>query len=159
VSDSASERPEDARFVLAAPPPIRSLAISSVVALIAAVMIVLGTALDLPQVVAIAGIVLMIFAIVLAAVALVLTARLRTTLILDAQSITITRGRQRRAVSWSMIESVKAQGPRLLLITRPEGGPDATVMNPRGGNDATYVALITEIQQRLNADRGYRQIS
>jgi hypothetical protein len=81
VSDAAGERPEEARFVLAAPPPLRSLAISSVAALIAAAMIVLGNALDLPRAAAIAGIGVMIFAIVLAALALILTVRLRTTLI------------------------------------------------------------------------------
>jgi hypothetical protein len=58
-----------------------------------------------------------------------------------------------------MIDHVKVRGPRLLLITRPDDGPDATVINSRGGNDATFVALMTEIQRRLNADRGYRQIS
>ena len=101
----------------------------------------------------------MIFAVVLIVVALVLTLRLRTTLIVDPQSITIIRGRRRRAVPWSMIDRVRMQGPRLLLITTPEGGPDALVINPRGSTDATFSALIAEIQSRLNADRGYRPIS
>jgi hypothetical protein len=147
-----------ARFVLTALPPLRSLAISSVSALIAAAMVVLGTALELPQAVAIAGMGLMIFAVVLAAVALVLTARLRTTLILDSQSISITRGRHRRVLPWSMIQTVKMQGPRVLLIT-PEARPDAEIINPRRSTDATFAALISEIQRRLNADRGYRRIS
>jgi hypothetical protein len=159
VSDSATEHAEETRFVLTAPPPLRSLAISSVAAVIGAAMIVIGSALELPQAVAIAGIGIMIFAIVLAVVALVLTLRLRTTLILNQQSITLIRGRHRRAVPWSMIDSVKLQGPRLLLITEPEAGPHAVVINPRGSTDATFAALVTEIQSRLNADRGYRQIS
>jgi membrane protein YdbS with pleckstrin-like domain len=159
VSDSAEERPDQARFVLTALPPLRSLAISSVSAVIAAAMIVFGAALELPQAVAIAGIVLMVFAVVLAVVALLLTARLRTTLILDSQSITIARGRHRRVVPWSMIQTVKMQGPRLLLITAPEAGSDAEIVNPRPSTDATLAALIAEIQRRLNADRGYRRIS
>jgi hypothetical protein len=157
VSDSATEHAET-RFVLTAPPPLRSLGISSVAAVIAAAMIVFGSALDLPQAVAIAGIGIMIFAIALAVVALVLTRRLQTTLILDSESITISCGRHRRALPWSMIDSVKLRGSRLLLITAHEAGPDAVVMNPRGSTDATFAALITEIQSRLNADRGYRQI-
>ena len=159
MSDSAKERPDQTQFVLTPLPPLRSLAISSVAAVIAAATIVFGSALELPQPVAIAGMGLMIFAVVLAVVALVLTVRLRTTLIVDPQSITIIRGRHRRVVPWSTIASVKMQGPRLLLITMPEGGPDAIVINPRGSTDATFGALITEIQSRLNADRGYRQIS
>jgi hypothetical protein len=101
----------------------------------------------------------MIFAIVLALVALVLTVRLRTTLILDSRSITIIQRRHHRVVPWSRIDRVKIQGVRLLLITEPEGGPDAAVVNPRGSNDATFAALIAEIQRHLNADRGYRPIS
>jgi hypothetical protein len=145
--------------VLAPPPPIRSLAISAVVAVVSAAMIVLGAALQLPQVVMIIGIGLIAFAVVLAVVALAFTVRLRTTLILSPQSITIIKGRRRRVVAWSMIDRVKMQGARLLLITKPEGGPDATVHNPRPTTDAAFSALITEIRKRLDADRGYQRLS
>jgi hypothetical protein len=159
VSDAISERRAETRFTLAPPPPVRSLAISAVAALIAVVMIVLRSALDLPAALSIAAIVVMIFAIVLALVALVLTVRLRTTLILDSRSITIIRRRHRTVVSWSRIDRVKMQGARLLLITEPEDDPDVAVVNPRGSDDATFAALVAEIQRRLNADRGYRPIS
>jgi hypothetical protein len=121
-------------------------------------MIVLGSAFDLPQAIVIAGVGLMIFAVILAVVALVLTVRLRTTLVLDPKSITIINGRRRQVVPWSMIDVVRRQGSRLLLITKPEGGSDITVLNPRAETDATFSALIAEIQKRLNADRGYRQV-
>jgi hypothetical protein len=159
VSDSGAPRPPEARFTLTAPPPVRSLAISAVAAVLAALVIVLGSALELPQAVTIAGAGLMIFAVALAVVALVLTTRLRTTLILDSESITIIKGRRRSVVPWSMIDIVRSQGPRLLLITKPEGGSDVTVVNPRAATDATFSALIIEIQKRLDADRGYRQVS
>jgi hypothetical protein len=138
---------------------VRSLAISAGAAVIAAAMIVLGSALNLPQVIVIAGVGLMILAVILAVVALVLTGRLRTTLVLDPKSITIINGRRRQVVPWSMIDVVRRQGARLLLITKPEGGSDVTVLNPRAETDATFSALIVEIQKRLNADRGYRQLS
>jgi hypothetical protein len=137
---------------------VRSLAISAVAAVIAAAMIVLSSALDLPRVVMIAGVSLMIFATSLAVVALVLTARLRTTLLLDAESITIINGRRRRVVAWSTIEVVRRQGPRLLLITKPGDGEDATVINPGTATDATFGALIAEIQRRLDVDRGYGRV-
>jgi hypothetical protein len=138
---------------------VRSLAISAGAAVIAAAMIVLGSALNLPQVIVIAGVGLMILAVILAVVALVLTGRLRTTLVLDPKSITIINGRRRQVVPWSMIDVVRRQGARLLLINKPEGGSDVTVLNPRAETDATFSALIVEIQKRLNADRGYRQLS
>jgi hypothetical protein len=158
VSDTGGPRPQEARFALTAPPPVRSLAISAVAAVIAAAMIVLSSALDLPRVVMIAGVSLMIFATSLAVVALVLTARLRTTLLLDAESITIINGRRRRVVAWSTIKVVRRQGPRLLLITKPGDGEDATVINPGTATDATFGALIAEIQRRLDVDRGYGRV-
>ena len=127
--------------------------------MIAAGMIVLGSALDLAQVVMIAGVIVMIFAVALAAVAVALTLRLRTTLALDPESITIIRGRRRRVLGWSTIDFVRRQGRRLLLITKPGSGSDVTVVNPRAETDATFSALIVEIQQRLDANRGYRHVS
>ena len=138
---------------------MRSFAISAAAAVTAAAMIVLTSALQLPRAVAVAGIIIMIFAVVLAAVALVLTVRLRTTLILDTRSITIITGRHRRALEWSMIDSVTMQGPRLVLLTKPDDGPDATLINPRASADATFLALVAEIGRRLDADRGYKRIS
>jgi len=158
VGDSDTSRSQQVRFALTAPAPVRSLAISAVAAVIAAAMIVLGSAFDLPPAVTIAGVCLMIFACVLAVVALVLTARLRTTLALDPESITIIKGRRHRVMQWSAIDVVKRQGSRLLLITKPDGGEDAIVVNPGTTSDVTFVALIAEIQRRLDADRGYRQV-
>jgi hypothetical protein len=134
------------------------MAISAGAALIAAAMIVLGSALDLPEVVIIAGVILMVFAVALAVAAIALTVRLRTTLILDPESITIINGRRRRVVGWSTIDIVRRQGPRLLLITKPGRGSDMAVVNPRAENDVVFSALIAEIQKRLDADRGYRQV-
>ena len=145
--------------MLTAPPPVRSLAISAGAALMAAAMIVLGSALGLPQIVMIAGVALMVFAVVLAVVAVALTVRLRTTLILDPESIAIIKGRHCRVLTWSTIDIVRRQGPRLLLITKPGSGSDVTVVNPRAETDASFSALIAEIQKRLNADRGSRQLS
>ena len=158
MTDSGDRRPQAARFTLTAPPPVRSLAISAVAAVMAAVATVLGSAFDLPQAVTVVGISLMIFAIMLAAAALVLTRRLRTTLILDPESITIINGRRRRVVPWSTIASVRQQGSRLLLITKPDGGANATVVNPRTETSAMFEALLGEIRQRLDADRGYRRV-
>jgi len=159
VSDMGGPGPQEARFALTAPAPVRSLAISAVAAMVAAAMIVLGSALELPQVVTIAGVSLMIFACMLAVVALVLTARLRTTLLLDSESITIINGRRRRVVPWSTIDVVRRQGPRLLLITKPGDGEDATVINPGTATETTFNALIAEIQRRLDADRGYGRVA
>ena len=158
MGDSATPQPQQTQFVLAPPPPVRSLAISAVAALIGAALIVLTGVFDLPQAVALAGIAIMVFAIALAAVALVLTVRLRTTLILNHQSITIIRRKRRQVLDWSMIDSVTQRGVRLILVTKPDGGADATVLNPRAADDPTFTALAAEIGRRLDADRGYQRI-
>lgn len=157
MSDSGGGPPQETRFALAAPPPVRSLAISAGAAVLAAAVIVLGSALDLPRAVTVAGAALLLLAVVLAVAAQVLTARLRTTLVLDADSITIIKGGRRRVVPWSMIDLVRRKGPRLLLITKPEGGADASVLNPGPATDATFDALIAEIGRRMDANRGYRR--
>ena len=157
MSESGRLRPQQTQVVLTPPPPVRSLAISAEAAVIASAVLVLPSALQLPRAVAIAGIVIMAFAIALAVVALVLTARLRTTLILDSKSITIIKGRHRRVLDWSMIDSVRLQGPRLKLI-KPQGGVDATVLNPRSATDASFTELVADIGRRLDADRGYQRL-
>ncbi len=158
MGDSATPQPQQSQFVLAPPPPVRSLAISAVAALIGAALIVLTGALDLPQAVGIAGIAIMIFAIALATVALTLTVRLRTTLILNHQSIMIIRRKRSRVLDWSRIDSVTQRGARLILVTKPDGGADATVLNPRAADDPTFTALAAEIGRRLDADRGYQRL-
>jgi hypothetical protein len=158
VSESGRLRAQQTKFVLTPPPPVRSLAISAVAAVIAAAVLVLASALQLPRAVAIAGIVIMVFAVALAVIALVLTVRLRTTLILDSKSITIIKGRHRRVLDWSMIDSVRLQGPRLKLITNPQGGVDATVLHPRSATDASFTELVADIGRRLDADRGYQRL-
>ena len=155
---SATPQPQQTQFVLAPPPPVRSLAISAVAALIGAALIVLTGAVDLPQAVGIFGIAIMIFAIALATVALTLTVRLRTTLILNHQSITIIRRKRRRVLDWSRIDSVTQRGARLILVTKPNGGADATVLNPRAADDPTFTVLAAEIGRRLDADRGYQRL-
>jgi hypothetical protein len=158
VNESGRLRPQQTQFVLTPPPPVRSLAISAVAAVIASAAIVLASTLQLPRALAIAGIVIMVFAFVLAVVALVLTVRLRTTLILNPSSITIIKGRHRRVLDWSMIDSVRLQGPRLKLITKPQCGADATVLNPRSVADIRFTALVADIGRRLDADRGYQRL-
>jgi len=78
---------------------------------------------------------------------------------LDSESITIINGRRRRVVPWSTIDVVRRQGPRLLLITKPGDGEDATVINPGTATETTFNALIAEIQRRLDADRGYGRVA
>ena len=158
MNESGRLRPQQTQFVLTPPPPVRSLAISAVAAVIASAAIVLASTLQLPRALAIAGIVIMVFALVLAVVALVLTVRLRTTLILNPSSITIIKGRHRRVLDWSMIDSVRLQGPRLKLITKPQCGADATVLNPRSVADIRFTALVADIGRRLDADRGYQRL-
>jgi hypothetical protein len=158
VGDFATPQSQQTQFVLAPPPPVRSLAISAVAALIGAGLVVLTSAWDLPEAAAIAGIAILIFAIALAAVALILTVRLHMTLILNPQSIMIIKRKRRQVLDWSRIDSVTQRGARLILIAKQGSGADVTVLNPRAADDPTFTALAAEIGRRLDADRGYQRL-
>jgi hypothetical protein len=154
VTDQGTSR-QLQQFALRPRPPLRALVIGSVVAVIGALLVVLAGILDLPLVLTIIGIALLIFAVSLVVAALVLTARLRTGLTLDAEAVRVVRGRRSRAVPWSKIDSVSLKGPRL-TFTLNDGGPSVMVVNPRSPGDPTFVNLVAAIRERLNADRGYR---
>ena len=49
---------------------------------------------------------------------------------------------------------VRVVGHRLVL-SRKEGEGSVSVLNPRMRANPTFLALMNEVQQRLDADRGY----
>jgi len=143
------------RFVLSVRPPIRALAIAAIGALVGAGLMVLARLLDLGLVLLIIGGAVLILAVALALLAALMVARLRSTVVLDADAITMTRGRRTERVAWSGVDNVKLKGPRLTLITKPDQGDNLTVINPRTPTDPTFMSLVAAVQGRLNADRGY----
>ena len=144
------------RFALAAAPPIRTLAIASLVAIVGAALMVGSRALSLGSAALVVGAVGLAFAIALALAGVVLASRLRSTLVLDADGITLVRGRRTDRLPWSDIESVRLTGPRLTFLPKRSSGTDVSVINPRGLTDPTFAALVTAIRDRLDVNRGYR---
>jgi hypothetical protein len=141
------------RFTLTAPPPVRALAIAAVTALVGAGLMVASRVLDLGPVGLVVGLVGLALAVALAVAALVLGARARADLIMEPDTITVRRGGQERRVPWSDIDSVTLTGPRLTLVRKT--GPGVVLVNPRTPTDPTFTALLSAIQDRLDADRGY----
>ena len=43
------------------------------------------------------------------------------------------------------------------MLSRKEGEGSVSVLNPRMRANPTFLALMAEVQQRLDADRGYSQ--
>ena len=150
-----SDDPGD-RFVLALRPPVRALAITAVAALLGALLVVLSQVLELGLVPVIIGGALLFFAVSLGLISALLVARLRSTVLLDAEAIRVVKGRRTRRVPWSAVDHVMLKGPRLTLVTKPDQGEDVTVVNPRTPTDPTFLSLVAAVQGRLNADRGYR---
>ena len=151
VSDLGEER-----FTLTAAPPVRALAIASVVAIVGAALMVSSRALGLGAFVLAVGAAGLGFAVLLAIVAVVLVLRIRSTLVLDRDGITVIRARRTRRLSWSEIESVILTGPRLTLVTKASDRGDVSVLNLRSRSDPTFLSLVRAIQGRLDANRGYR---
>ena len=148
------DRPTARRFDLSAVPPLRALAISAGAALVAIVALVVWGQTDL-LLVLILGLAVLLFAIIWVAVALLLTRRLRTTVVLAPEAITVVRGRDTRDQPWADIEHVDLVGPRLTFTVKGDAD-DLVVINPRTANDTTFMTMLAEIRQRLDADRGYQ---
>ena len=143
-------------FALTAAPPVRALAIASVVAMVGATLIVGSGALGLGPFVLAVGVAGLGLAVALSVAALTLVARLRCTLVLDPDGITVIRARRISRLAWSDIDRVSLAGPRLTLVTKASGGADVSVVNLRGQSDPTFTSLARAIRGRLDADRGYR---
>ena len=118
---------------------------------------VLAQARDLSTVLLIIGSALLVFGLTLGLLAIMLVARLRSTVVLDGDGATVVRGSRRQSLTWSAIDHVDLDGPRLSMISKgEEDGPDLVVINPRTPADQTFLALVAAVQKRLDADRGYQ---
>jgi hypothetical protein len=150
VSELGSER-----FALTVAPPIRTLAIASLVAIIGAALTVASRALSLGPVVFALGVAGLVFAVALALAGVILVSRLRSTVVLDKNGMTLIRGRRTDRLPWSDIDSVNLVGRRLTFLTKQASG-GVSVINPGSPTDPTFTSLVAAIRSRLDANRGYR---
>ncbi len=144
----------EARFVLSAPPPVRALAISAGLVVVGVVLLVLTSANAWPVGVLVLAVVLTVLGLVLALAALVLTRRIRSIVVSTSDGIVVVHGRERRTLRWADVGAVRVVGHRLVL-TRRAGEGSVSVLNPRMRANPTFLALMSDVQQRLDADRGY----
>jgi hypothetical protein len=145
------------RFLLAAAPPVRALAIAAGAEVLGALLLVGWQALDLPLVAAVVAGLLLAFGTVLLAAAVVLAGRLRTVVELTEDGVGVTRAGRSRSVPWSAVQEVKLQHPQLQVVTDdPAGG--LVITNPRGATDPRFAALLEALHQRLEAERGHRPL-
>jgi len=148
------EGPTAQRFELTAPPPVRALAIAAAVAVLAMIALVAGGLTD-STVVLVLGLVALVLASTWAVVALMLTRRLRTSVILDSDSISVTQGGSTHSLAWSDVDQVGLRGRHLVLSAKSGPDEDAAVLNPRTRTDPVFMAVVTAVRDRLDADRGY----
>lgn len=158
MTESSPAQPPAQRFTLNAPPPVRPLAIAAGTVVVAAVLLVLWHALSLP--VAVGGLagLLLVLGVALLVTALVMTARLRTEVRLDADGIRVSRKGHQRSVSWSEVKEVGLAPPRLTLATA-ERGSGVVVVNPRRPDDPVFAALVEQVRERLDRNRGYSDLT
>jgi hypothetical protein len=157
VSDSQPARPSVERFTLRARPPLRPLFIAAVTEVVGALLLVLWRAADLPVVVGVLGIVLLVLGAALVVAALVLTARLRSEVLLEADALTVVRGGRRRSLPWAEVREVTLQHPRLSVLGDDEAAR-LVVVNPRPAGDPHFAAVADAVTRRLDAERGYREL-
>ena len=143
-----------ARFVLSAPPPVRALAISAALVVVGVGLLVPTSAYGWPVGVLVLAVVLAVLGVALGLAALLVTRRIRSTVVTDAEQIVVEHAGSRQSLRWAEIGTARVMGQRL-VISRKEGEGGVSVLNPRRRANPTFLALMTEVQQRLDADRGY----
>jgi hypothetical protein len=148
--------PREARFVLSAPPPVRALAICALLVVVGVGLLVLTSANAWPVGVLVLSVVLAVLGVALGLVALVLTRRIRSVVLTTTDAITVEHGGGRQTLRWAEVGGVRVVGHRLVL-SRREGDTGVSVLNPRMRANPTFLALMSDVQQRLDADRGYSQ--
>ena len=141
------------RFSLSPPPPTRAFTITAVAALVGAGLVVAAGTLDWPLAVTVVGGALLVFAVTLAALALLTLFRFHTVLVLDSSAVTVVRGRKRTRLPWANVSRVTLRGPRLTFITKHAG--EVSVMNARTPTDPAFTGLVAAIRTKMDADRGY----
>ena len=162
VSDPSSNAPDSLEsaeiFHLEAASPVRALGIAAIAAIAGAVLWVVSAVADLPLALAVLGAAMLIFAVSLALVAVLLARRLRTTVKIEPEQLTVTDGPDHRTVAWGDIYEVTLKGRRLTLGARSDSTLDLVIRNPRPMNDPRFRALVVSVQRHLDADRGYRPL-
>lgn len=157
MSDTQPVPPPVERFTLRPRPPLRPLFIAAVTEVVGALLLVLWRAAGLPAVVGVLGVVLLVLGAALVVAAVVLTARLRAEVLLEADAVTVVRGGRRRSLPWGEVREVTEEHPRLSIV-----GGDASsrlvVVNPRPAGDPQFAALAGALTRRLDAERGYRPL-
>ena len=146
--------PERQRFRLTAAPPIKALAAASFASVFGVIVLLIWGVRDRGLLLLTVGLGSMIFCIALAGGAFLLSARLRTLIYIDAEGITLIRGRRNRVLRWVDIDQVTLSDARLTLQAKGNAH-SASVINPRSPADFVFVALMAAIHQRLDASRGY----
>lgn len=103
----------------------------------------------------IVGVIALVLAVALATGALWLTRKLRTTVVLAPDAITVTQDGRTQSLAWSNVQEVGLRGRHLILAAKSGPDADAAIMNPRTRSDPAFLAVVTAVRDRLDADRGY----
>jgi len=151
MADRVSTETQD--FALRATPPVRAFAIAAGAALVAIVMLGIALTGRASTALTVVGVVLLLLGLALGLAAVVLARRLRASVRVDDQALTLRRGRRTQSLAWSDVGEVTLEGARLSLVAKSGGSLE--VVNPRTPGDPTFVALLRAIRKRLDADRGY----
>jgi hypothetical protein len=138
--------------VLNPPLPLRAVAVSAVMAVLGAALIVLPAALRLPAALAVAGWVLLAGAVALLVMAAISWRRMRVVVEFSDDGYVITGTDSRQEGAWADVTKV-TQAPTSLTIHH---GPERRVrLVSQRGVTAEMVYLTGDLTRRLDASRGY----
>jgi hypothetical protein len=138
------------------------VAIGAIGDLVGAVLFVIGIDQTVGWLIVL-GIVLFVLASALLIAALLVRLRLRTSVLLDADTITIRSGGRSAQARWSQVSQVRSDGRTIYLSLDPDaaGQADAETLkidSPRGGLDPQFRSLADDLGQHLDRGRGYQSL-
>jgi len=157
VDDANPLAPAPQRFELRSDVVVRALAIASGSALLGAVLVVLWAARSLTVVLLVVGLLLLVFGVALALAAVLAHRRLRQTVVLTDNGISVRARGRTRTVPWADVRHVNLQGVQLVLELADGEGEPLQVTNPRRSSESAFSELLAQITVRLDANRGYRK--
>lgn len=141
-------------FSLTPRPPIRAFALSAGAAVLGMGMMVVWGMVDRPVALLVVALVLLLAGVALALAALVLDRRLRSSVVVGEETVTLIRGQRSDVLRWSEIDRVSLHGPRVLFLGKD--GLTTQLVNPRSGADPQFLTVVAAIRAKLDNSRGYK---
>ena len=136
---------------------VRSLAIAAAVSVVGIVLMILASAFNWGSVGVTIGVLMAGVGLLVVVLAQEASRRASVTATLNDDAFILVSNKNRIALPWSDVRQVAMSANT--LIVRDTAGREIKVLAPPGSESAELDSLAAAMAQRLDADRGYRNLT